>query len=63
VSAGTIKTHVKAILRKLQAVSRTEAIAIAHERGILSRDGLGRAGTRTLRKPTTRPVAAESSAE
>lgn len=42
VSAGTIKTHVKAILRKLQAVSRTEAIVIAHERGILSRGGLGR---------------------
>jgi DNA-binding NarL/FixJ family response regulator len=39
VSEGTIKTHVKSILNKLQAISRTEATAIAHERGILGRDG------------------------
>jgi DNA-binding NarL/FixJ family response regulator len=32
---GTVKTHVKAILRKLNATSRTEAVAIAQRRGIL----------------------------
>jgi DNA-binding NarL/FixJ family response regulator len=33
---GTIKTHVKSILGKLNAASRTEAIAIAHRRGLLA---------------------------
>lgn len=32
---GTVKTHVKSILAKLKAASRTEAIAIAHRRGLL----------------------------
>jgi DNA-binding NarL/FixJ family response regulator len=34
-SVGTVKTHVKAILSKLNATSRTEAVAIAQRRGIL----------------------------
>jgi len=34
---GTVKTHVKSILRKLDAASRTEAVAIAQRRGILAR--------------------------
>jgi DNA-binding NarL/FixJ family response regulator len=34
-SVGTVKTHVKAILSKLKATSRTEAVAIAQRRGIL----------------------------
>jgi DNA-binding NarL/FixJ family response regulator len=32
---GTVKTHVKAILRKLDATNRTGAVAIAQRRGIL----------------------------
>lgn len=36
VSLGTVKTHVKSILRKLNAASRTEAMAIAQRRGILA---------------------------
>jgi DNA-binding NarL/FixJ family response regulator len=32
---GTVKTHVKAVLDKLHATSRTEAVAIAQRRGIL----------------------------
>jgi DNA-binding NarL/FixJ family response regulator len=32
---GTVKQHVKSILEKLHATSRTEAVAIAHRRGLL----------------------------
>ena len=39
---GTVKTHVKAILRKLDARSRTEAAAIAQRRGILEEECEGR---------------------
>jgi two-component system NarL family response regulator len=37
ISEGTVKTHVKAILAKLDAVSRTEAVMIAAERGLVKR--------------------------
>ncbi|MGH8142549.1 MAG: response regulator [Steroidobacteraceae bacterium] len=35
ITEGTAKTHVKAILTKLDAISRTEALAIAHKRGLI----------------------------
>ncbi len=35
VSEGTVKTHVKSILAKLDAISRTEAVTIAARRGII----------------------------
>lgn len=35
VSEGTVKTHVKSILAKLDATSRTEAVTIAHRRGLI----------------------------
>jgi DNA-binding NarL/FixJ family response regulator len=35
VAIGTVKTHVKSVLDKLKATSRTEAVAIAQRRGIL----------------------------
>ena len=34
-SVGTAKSHVKAILSKLDAASRTEAVAVAHRRGLV----------------------------
>jgi DNA-binding NarL/FixJ family response regulator len=37
-AVGTVKTHVKAILRKLDATNRTEAVAIAQRRGILGEE-------------------------
>jgi two-component system, NarL family, response regulator len=35
ISEGTAKTHVKAILTKLDAISRTEAVSVAHKRGLI----------------------------
>jgi DNA-binding NarL/FixJ family response regulator len=37
-ATGTVKSHVKAILKKLDARSRTEAAAIAQRRGILEEE-------------------------
>jgi two-component system NarL family response regulator len=35
ITEGTAKTHVKSILEKLDAISRTEAVAVAHKRGLI----------------------------
>ncbi|MDM0015870.1 response regulator transcription factor [Variovorax sp. J22P168] len=37
ISEGTVKAHVKAILTKLQAATRTEAVGIAVQRGLVPR--------------------------
>ena len=34
---GTVKTHVKSVLFKLGATSRTEAAAVAARRGLIER--------------------------
>ena len=36
ISEGTVKTHVKSILEKLDATSRTEAVAVAARRGLIT---------------------------
>src|SRR6202011_4092499 len=36
ISEYTVKNHVKVILKKLNAIGRTEAIAIASERGLVN---------------------------
>jgi DNA-binding NarL/FixJ family response regulator len=41
VAVGTVKTHVKSVLEKLDAASRTEAVAIAQRRGILQEEREG----------------------
>jgi DNA-binding NarL/FixJ family response regulator len=48
VAVGTVKTHVKSVLEKLDASSRTEAVSIAQRRGILRDDDDG--ASRTLRR-------------
>jgi two-component system NarL family response regulator len=35
ITEGTAKTHVKSILTKLDAISRTEAVTVAHRRGLV----------------------------
>jgi DNA-binding NarL/FixJ family response regulator len=35
-STGTVKTHVKSVLTKLNTARRTEAVAVAQRRGLLS---------------------------
>jgi DNA-binding NarL/FixJ family response regulator len=37
-AVGTVKTHVKSVLEKLDATSRTQAVSIAQRRGILRDD-------------------------
>jgi DNA-binding NarL/FixJ family response regulator len=39
-AVGTVKAHVKAILGKLQAASRTEAVAVARRRGLVTEAAL-----------------------
>lgn len=46
---GTVKTHVKAILQKLEARSRTEAISICMQRGLIGAEDLNLAPTPRLR--------------
>ena len=38
ISEYTVKNHVRAILKKLKAIGRTEAIAIASARGLVNID-------------------------
>ena len=38
ITVGTVKTHVRAIMSKLSALSRTEAVRNAHRRGLISFD-------------------------
>ncbi|MDB6041899.1 MAG: hypothetical protein JWM63_450 [Gammaproteobacteria bacterium] len=60
VAVGTVKTHVKSILGKLNAASRTEAVAIAQRRGILREESEWplrptRAGSARRGRPACRP--------
>jgi DNA-binding NarL/FixJ family response regulator len=49
-AVGTVKTHVKSVLEKLDASSRTQAVSIAQRRGILREEDEG--ASRTLRSLT-----------
>jgi DNA-binding NarL/FixJ family response regulator len=48
-AVGTVKTHVKAVLEKLDASSRTQAVSIAQRRGILRDEEVS--AVRPLRAP------------
>ena len=56
IALGTVKTHVKAVLAKLGAARRTEAVIIAQRRGILVDEPLSGANPQT-RRPTVRDQA------
>jgi DNA-binding NarL/FixJ family response regulator len=70
VAVGTVKTHVKSILEKLDAASRTEAVAIAQRRGILqeerehppSASSVARIGARTGQREPSGAVAINTGA-
>ncbi len=44
ISVGTVKTHMRSLLDKLDVASRTEAAAVAHRRGLLREAPLAMAG-------------------
>lgn len=54
-AVGTVKTHVKSVLEKLDASSRTQAVAIAQRRGILRDDAEPQGQSDALLEYTTTP--------
>ena len=44
IALGTVKVHVKSIMGKLGAKTRTEAAALARRRGLIQNEGLFAAG-------------------
>jgi DNA-binding NarL/FixJ family response regulator len=40
IAAGTAKAHVKSIMRKLEATSRTQAVTVAAQRGLVAMPAL-----------------------
>ena len=64
IAVGTVKAHVKAIMGKLDASSRTQAASVAAQRGLI--DGLAAdesAATRHLGSPQSRQRAGHQSAQ
>lgn len=59
IGCGTVKTHVKALLDKLGATTRTAAADIANRRGLLDPVAVGLGSDRLLRRrtaPASRPL-------
>ncbi|WP_192909721.1 response regulator transcription factor [Gandjariella thermophila] len=54
-SEHTVKSHVRRIMRKLHARSRTHVVTIAYRRGYLSTQVSDSAMTGTRRDPVERP--------
>jgi DNA-binding NarL/FixJ family response regulator len=50
IAIGTVKSHVRSILQKMNACSRTEAAAIADHRGLLTLDAAGETDPVGLRR-------------
>jgi DNA-binding NarL/FixJ family response regulator len=63
VAVGTVKTHVKSILDKLEAASRTEAVAIAQRRGILQEESEGLAAESSVAPLGARPGVKQSGSD
>lgn len=59
IAIGTVKAHVKAIMHKLGASSRTRAICIASDRGLIEVHGVESAGEPTTAAVAHRPAYAE----
>ena len=56
IAVGTVKTHVKAILGKLDACSRTEAAAVASRRGLIAIEREVQRPLKVAPSPFARPV-------
>ena len=61
-SIQTVKSHVRAILMKLNASSRVGAVSIALRRGLVSDNSMASSGT-SQRAPARRKTSSNSSAE
>lgn len=55
-AVGTIKIHLKALMAKLAARSRTQVVTVALERGLISADAVGGAIAPARRPMTRRPT-------
>jgi two-component system NarL family response regulator len=55
-AVGTVKTHVKSVLEKLDATSRTQAVSIAQRRGILRDEDERYAGGQLAARVTMEPA-------
>lgn len=57
IALGTVKSHVKAILAKLEATTRTEAAAVALRRGLVGHDDIAYRSDPVARRSVRRPDA------
>jgi DNA-binding NarL/FixJ family response regulator len=57
IAVGTVKAHVKAIMGKLEASSRTQAVSVAAQRGLVEIPALAQVPQRAAARPTAHALA------